>query len=422
MLLGRVGASVDGCHPRLATSQSMNLTMFEMLAAAPPDPILGLTDAFAQDPRPDKINLTIGVYRDESGLTPILASVKQAEQRLLTGEKSKGYLGIDGLPEFRQLAAELTLGQWVEPERVAACQTPGGTGALRVAADFLVKQAPHARVWCSTPTWPNHNSIFETAGLETKAYPYLSADRKSLDFAAMLDLLEREGRAGDILLLHACCHNPTGIDPTAEQWAEIAELAGQRGMLPLIDFAYHGFGDGLDEDRLAIAEISKQHSEFLICSSYSKNFGLYSERVGALLAVCPEAAVAQRVASNIKVSVRSNYSNPPRHGGAIVATILGDAALREQWEAELSQMRGRIHSVRTQFVEAMKLTGCDVDFSFLLGQRGMFSYSGLTAMQVDWLRSQKGIYIIGSGRINVAGITPSNMARLTTAIAEALRA
>lgn len=395
--------------------------MFETLAAAPPDPILGLTDTFVQDPRSDKINLTIGVYRDESGLTPILKSVKQAEERLLSSERSKGYLGIDGLAEFRKLAGELTLGEWVELERAAVCQTPGGTGALRVAADFLAKQTPQARVWCSTPTWPNHNSIFQSAGLETKAYPYLSDDRKSLDFAAMFELLEREGRAGDVLLLHACCHNPTGIDPTTEQWSELAELAGQRGMLPLIDFAYHGFGDGLDEDRRAIAEIAKHHAEFFVCSSYSKNFGLYSERVGALLAVCPDDTIAQRVASNIKLSVRSNYSNPPRHGGAIVAEILGDATLREQWLVELAQMRGRIHSVRTQFVEAMKQSGCAVDFSFLLGQRGMFSYSGLTPMQVDWLRSQKGIYIVGSGRINVAGITTSNMAALTSAIAEALR-
>ncbi|MEZ6081403.1 MAG: aromatic amino acid transaminase [Pirellulaceae bacterium] len=293
--------------------------------------------------------------------------------------------------------------------------------APRCEADFGQADLPHARVWCSTPTWPNHNSIFESAGLETKAYPYLSDDRKSLDFAAMFELLEREGRAGDVLLLHACCHNPTGIDPTTEQWSELAELAGQRGMLPLIDFAYHGFGDGLDEDRRAIAEISKHHAEFFVCSSYSKNFGLYSERVGALLAVCPDHSIAQRLASNIKVSVRSNYSNPPRHGGAIVAEILGDAQLREQWLVELAQMRGRIHSMRTQFVEAMKQSGCAVDFSFLLGQRGMFSYSGLTPMQVDWLRTQKGIYIVGSGRINVAGITTSNMATLTNAIAEALQ-
>ncbi len=395
--------------------------MFETLSAAPPDPILGLTDAFQQDPRADKINLTIGVYRDEAGQTPILESVKLAERRLLESETSKGYLGIDGLVEFRKLAAELTLGDLVPSQRVVACQTPGGTGALRVAADFLVKQLPRARVWCSNPTWPNHNSIFETAGLETKAYPYLAVDRKSLDFTAWLDQLEREGRAGDILLLHACCHNPTGIDPSREQWSDVSELAAQRGMLPLIDFAYHGFGEGLDEDRVALAEISKQHAEFLVCSSYSKNFGLYSERVGALLAVCAESNSVPKVASQIKVSVRSNYSNPPRHGGAVVATILGDSQLRQQWEVELAAMRERIHSMRTQFVAAMKQTDSPVDFSFLLSQRGMFSYSGLSPMQVDWLRSNKGIYMVGSGRINVAGITPTNIEPLTNAIAEALR-
>ncbi|MCA9133686.1 MAG: aspartate/tyrosine/aromatic aminotransferase [Planctomycetales bacterium] len=395
--------------------------MFESIAAAPPDPILGLTDAFQQDTRPEKINLTIGVYRDETGQTPVLQTVKEAEQRLLASETTKGYLGIDGSPDFKRLAAQLTVGERLAAERIATFQTPGGTGALRVAADFLAKNLGHSRVWCSTPTWPNHLSIFESAGLETKGYPYLAADRTSLDFAAMLDLLEREGRAGDVICLHACCHNPTGIDPTREQWQEIAELTAQRGMLPLLDFAYHGFGDGLEEDRLAIAELTKQHNELLICSSYSKNFGLYSERVGAMLAVCPAAEAAARVGSCIKQTVRSNYSNPPRHGGAIVATILADDSLRQRWQGELDQMRQRIHSVRAQFVQAMQATDCAVDFSFLLSQRGMFSYSGLSPLQVDWLRTNKGIYIVGSGRINVAGITAQNLSPLTAAIAEATR-
>ncbi len=395
--------------------------MFESLALAPPDPILGLTEAFQQDQRADKINLTIGVFRDDSGKTPVLESVKQAEQRLLDQETTKGYLSIDGSNEFRRLATELTVGDFVPLDRVASCQTPGGTGALRVAADFLAKQVPHARVWCSTPTWPNHTSIFEAAGLETKAYPYLASDRRTLDFAAMLDVLDREGRSGDVLCLHACCHNPTGIDPQSEQWQEIAELTAQRGMLPLVDFAYHGFGVGLEEDRVSIAALSKHHEEFLICSSYSKNFGLYSERVGALLAVCDSASAVPRVTSNIKVAVRSNYSSPPRHGGAIVAEILGDAALRSLWQSELDAMRGRIHSVRQQFVEAMKRAGSSTDFSFLLNQRGMFSYSGLLPMQVDWLRTHRGIYIVGSGRINVAGITPSNIDVLAAAIVEAMR-
>lgn len=395
--------------------------MFETLSAAPPDPILGLTEAFQQDPRKDKINLTMGVYRDSTGQTPVLECVKQAEQRLLQTESTKGYLGIDGLPEFRRLAAELTVGTLLPAERIVSCQTPGGTGALRVSADFLAAHHPRARVWCSNPTWPNHKSIFEAAGLETLSYPYLSADRKSLDYGAMLDQLDTQARAGDVLLLHACCHNPTGIDPTREQWGQLAELAAQRGLLPLIDFAYHGFGDGLEEDRLAIAEFSKCTPELLICGSYSKNFGLYSERVGALLVVCGGASATSAVASHVKVSVRSNYSNPPRHGGAIVAAILGDPQLKSLWQTELTTMRNRIHAMRKLFVESMAATGCGVDFSFLLGQRGMFSYSGLTPMQVDWLRSQKGIYIVGSGRINVAGITEDNIGQLTTAIAESLR-
>jgi aspartate aminotransferase len=395
--------------------------MFESIAAAPPDPIMGLSDAFQQDPTPGKVNLTMGVYRDEQGQTPVLECVKLAEQHLLETEKTKGYLGIDGMPEYRKLAAELTLGELVSSERVVSCQTPGGTGALRVAADFLVKHTPRSRVWCSSPTWPNHISIFETAGLETLTYPYLGADRKSLDFNAWTLALENEGRAGDIICLHACCHNPTGIDPSAEQWSQIADLTARRGMLPLIDFAYHGFGQGLVEDRIAIAEIAKQHKEFMVCSSYSKNFGLYSERVGALLAICGTAAEPPRIASQIKQSVRSNYSNPPRHGGAIVATILADGSLRDLWLRELAGMRQRIHTVRQQFVGAMKKAGCEIDFSFLLDQSGMFSYSGLSPLQVDWLRANKGVYIVGSGRINVASITPDNIDALSSAITEATK-
>jgi aspartate aminotransferase len=394
--------------------------MFEIVAAAPPDPILGLGDAFQKDPRPGKINLTIGVYRDDAGRTSILPSVKQAEAKLLAEESTKGYLGIDGLAEFNRLASELTMGGLIPAERIAAAQTPGGTGALKVAADFVVKSFPHARVWCSNPTWPNHFSVFEVAGLETKVYPYLAADRRSLDFNALIETLEKDARAGDVICLHACCHNPTGIDPTPEQWSDIAELTAQRGVLPLVDFAYHGFGDGLEEDRVGIKAIANHHEEFLVCSSYSKNFGLYSERVGALLAVCPNAETRSKVASSIKQSVRANYSNPPRHGAAIVAAILGDAQLKSQWMVELAEMRERIHAVRQQFVDGMRAVGCSTDYSFLLAQRGMFSYSGLTPLQVDWLQNEKAIYMVGSGRINVAGITSQNLEFLCQAINEAL--
>ncbi len=394
--------------------------MFETVAAAPPDPILGLGEAFQNDPRTNKINLTIGVYRDDQGRTAVLDCVKKAEAIILAKESTKGYLGIDGLVEFNRLASELSLADIVGAERVAAAQTPGGTGALKVAADFLAKSFPNARVWCSNPTWPNHFSLFETAGLETKVYPYLAADKKSLDLNAWVDTLEREARAGDAICLHACCHNPSGIDPTADQWEEIAQLTAQRGILPIIDFAYHGFGDGLEEDRLGIRAIAKEHQEFFVCSSYSKNFGLYSERVGGLMAICPTSEVASRVSSNIKQSVRANYSNPPRHGASIVATILADAELKKLWLSELAGMRNRIHSVRKMFVDAMRDLGCPIDFAFLLKQKGMFSFSGLTPMQVDWLRNEKAIYMVGSGRINVAGITSENLQSLCAAINDAI--
>ncbi len=395
--------------------------MFEIINSAPPDPILGLNEAFLKDPRQDKINLTSGVYRDEQGRTPILRTVKLAEEKLLRSETSKGYLGIDGLEEFDAAATKLCLGGDVSPDQVATVQTPGGTGALRVAADFLATHFRSARVWCSNPTWPNHIGVFQSAGLDTKTHPYLSADKTSLDLSGMLEALEREGRAGDAICLHACCHNPSGIDPTAEQWDEIAQLTAQRGMLPLIDFAYQGFGLGLEADRVAIQQISKHHSEFLVCSSYSKNFGLYSERVGAMLAVVGSKSVAERVLSQLKQAVRVNYSNPPRHGAAIVATILNDDQLRGAWLDELAEMRNRIHAMRTRFVEGMKETGCGVDFSFLMEQKGMFSFSGLNPMQVDWLRSQKGVYMVGSGRINVAGITSENLPPLCASVAEALK-
>ena len=247
--------------------------MLDHVAAAPPDPILGLSEAFQADERPGKINLTIGVYKDASGKTPILDCVKRAEEKLLASESTKGYLGIDGLAEYKRLATELTFGELVTPERIACVQTPGGTGALRVAADFLSNNFKGARIWVSTPTWPNHTSIFQNAGLQVESYPYLSADKTSLDMPALLDRIEREGRAGDIVCLHACCHNPSGIDPTQEQWVELAELTAQRGMLPLVDFAYQGFGDGLIDDRIGIKSLLAQHEELLVCTSFSKNFG-----------------------------------------------------------------------------------------------------------------------------------------------------
>ncbi len=395
--------------------------MFENVPLSPPDPILGLSDAFAKDTRPDKINLTIGVYQDDQGRTPVLRCVKLAEQALLETEQTKGYLGIDGLAAFRQQAIQLALSGVVPENQVVAVQTPGGTGALRVAADLIRKNQGPVRIWVSTPTWPNHVGIFESAGLEVKSYPYLTADKKDLDLDAMMLVLQSEARRGDILCLHGCCHNPSGIDPTAQQWSQIAELSAQKAKLQQIDFAYHGYGEGLEEDRVGVKAIGALHPEFLLCSSFSKNFGLYSERVGALLVACAQPQYVPNVASSAKQVVRTSYSNPPRHGGAVITTILADEKLRTLWNQELAEMRQRIHAMRIQFVEGMKSAGASTDFSFLLKQRGMFSFSGLTALQVDWLRSEKGVYLVGSGRINVAGITSGNLPALTSAIAQALR-
>jgi aspartate aminotransferase/aromatic-amino-acid transaminase len=394
--------------------------MFDKVTLAPPDPILGLTDTFAKDTRSDKINLTIGVYQDENGGCPVLECIKKAGKILLETETTKTYLGIDGLPMFRQNAILLALGGIVAENRVASVQTPGGTGALKVAADMIRRNFGSVRVWVSNPTWPNHIGLFESSDLEVKNYPYLSSDKRSLDFDALIGILKQQGKAGDVVCLHGCCHNPSGIDPTADQWREISRVLADKEMLPLIDFAYQGFGDGLEEDRIGLHAIGADHQEFIVCSSFSKNFGLYSERVGAMMAVCVQPEQAVNVSSSAKQVVRTNYSNPPRHGAALINTVLSNPELKDLWTKELAQMRGRIHEMRRLLVDGMKATGCQTDFSFLLKQRGMFSFSGLSPMQVDRLRNEKGIYMVGSGRINVAGITHKNLPVLTQAIAEVL--
>jgi|LakMenEpi03Aug12_release.lakeMendotaPanAssembly.Ray.scaffolds.fasta_scaffold03762_16 aspartate/tyrosine/aromatic aminotransferase len=395
--------------------------MFDHLSTAPADPILGLSQAFRADPRAHKIDLTVGVYKDETGATPILRSVKEAEKRLLEQETTKGYLPIEGPPEYNRAVAELALQNAVSLDRTATVQSPGGTGACRVAADFMGRHFPGTRIWLSNPTWVNHASIFEAAGLKALVHPYLAADKVSLDLSAMLETLKKDARPGDMICLHACCHNPTGIDPDAAAWQQIAEVTASAGILPLVDFAYQGFGDGLVEDTIAIRSLLEKHEELLICSSFSKNFGLYSERVGAMTLVAKTAAAATAALSQLKAAVRCNYSNPPRHGGSVVATVLGNAELRHQWESEVDAMRQRIHTMREKFVAGMASRTDKRDFQFLLKQKGMFSYSGLTPMQVDWLKQNKAIYIVGSGRINVAGMTESNLPILCDAIAESLQ-
>ena len=397
--------------------------MFDSLPLAPPDSILGIGEAFKNDPNPHKINLSVGVYKDEQGNTPVLASVKEAERRLLDKEKSKGYLAIEGLADYGSQVQEMLFGAGhaiLKDKRAVTAQTPGGTGSLRVAADLLRKHFPAAKVWVSKPTWANHTAIFQAAGQLTDVYTYIDASGKGLDFAGMIAALEKIP-AGDIVLLHACCHNPTGIDPTPEQWKKIAAVIAERKLLPLVDFAYQGFGDGLEEDAVGLREIAATGVDILVCSSFSKNFGLYGERVGALTLVANSAEAAQRALSQVRISIRCNYSNPPTHGGALVAGVLTDAALRKQWEGELAAMRTRIHKMRHLFVDTMKKLKPEKDFSFLIAQKGMFSYSGLTNMQVDELKTKHAVYVVGNGgRINVAGMTEENMPRLCAAIAAVL--
>jgi len=396
--------------------------MFENVQTAPADPILGLTELFKADPNPDKINLSVGVYQDATGKTPVLETVKEAEKRILDQENSKGYLPMTGEPAYCAVVQELLFGnehEIVSSKRAATAQCPGGTGALRVAGDYINTIHPGAKIWLSNPTWANHNTIFEAAGLICEKYSYRDPNTNGLDFAAMCESIKTIPK-GDVILLHGCCHNPTGIDPTPEQWAQIGDLLAAQGVLPLVDFAYQGLGEGLIEDRLGLLELTKKVKQMLICSSFSKNFGLYRERTGALTVVADDAGQAGTVMSQVKLRIRYNYSNPPSHGGQIVAAVLKDKELRAKWIEEVAVIRTRINDMRHLFVKTLKEKGVTQDFSSIIEQRGMFSFSGLTKEQVDRLREEYSIYIVGSGRINVAGMTPSNMDRLCEAIKSVL--
>jgi len=396
--------------------------MFENVQVAPPDPILGLTELFKADPNPAKINLSVGVYQDAQGKTPVLASVKEAEKRILEQENTKGYLPMTGEPVYCAKVQELLFGEdheIIAAKRAATAQCPGGTGALRVAGDYINKVHPGAKIWLSNPTWANHNTIFEAAGLECKSYSYRDPKSNGLDFEALCASIKTIPK-GDVILLHGCCHNPTGIDPTPEQWSVIGDLLAAQGVLPLVDFAYQGLADGIEEDRAGLLELCKKVKQMLVCSSFSKNFGLYRERTGALTLVADSAEQAATVMSQVKLRIRYNYSNPPSHGGQIVATVLSDPKLKAQWIEEVAGIRNRINEMRHLFVKTLKDKGVAQDFSTIIEQRGMFSFSGLTKEQVEKLRTQYSIYIVGSGRINVAGMTPDNMDRLCEAIKSVL--
>ena len=397
--------------------------MFETLEVAPADPILGLTAAYNQDTNPDRINLGVGVYKDGDGNTPVFNSVQRAEARFLDRQNTKDYLPISGAPEYAAAVQALLFGpehEVVTGKRAATFHAPGGTGGLRVAGDFVRKLFPQARIWLSDPTWANHPNIYKHAGVAVETYPYFRKETNDLDFAAMRDALNSVPE-GDIVLLHGCCHNPTGIDPTPEQWAQIADVAGARGWIPLVDFAYHGLGDGLEQDRRGLTAFCRTGAELMVSSSFSKNFGLYNERVGALTLVASSPEAAGALMSQVMICIRANYSNPPAHGAAIVTEVLNDSGLRQQWEGEVTEMRNRINSMRASFVDTLERKGVRRDFSFIARQRGMFSFSGLTGQQVDALREEYAIYMVGSGRINVAGITEANIDYLCESIAAVLR-
>ena len=396
--------------------------MFEKVQIAPPDPILGLTEMFKADPNPDKINLSVGVYQDASGKTPVLATVKEAEKRILEQEKTKGYLPMTGEPVYCAQVQELLFGEGHEiitSKRAATAQCPGGTGALRVAGDYLNTLHPGAKIWLSNPTWANHNTIFTAAGLTCEKYDYRDPVTNGLDFDAMCASIKTIPK-GDVILLHGCCHNPTGIDPTPEQWAQIGDLLAEQGVLPLVDFAYQGLGSGIEEDRAGLLELTKKVKQMLICSSFSKNFGLYRERTGALTVVADNAAQAATVMSQVKLRIRYNYSNPPSHGGQIVATVLSDKELKARWIEEVADIRNRINEMRHLLVKTLKEKGLEQDFSPIIEQSGMFSVTRLTKEQVTQLRENYSIYIVDSGRINVAGLTHDNMDRLCEALKSVL--
>ena len=397
--------------------------MWKSVAAAPADSILGLTEAFNNDPNPNKVNLGAGVYKDDRGITPVLDCVKDVERILLGTEQSKSYLPITGDPLYTACVQRLIFGEnseAISSSRAATAHAPGGTGALRIGAELIGAFRPAAAVWVSSPTWANHKGIFAAAGFEVKSYPYYNSDTKGLNYEQMIQALAQVP-AGDVVLLHGCCHNPSGVDLNDEQWAEVAALAADKGWLGFIDFAYQGFGTSVEADRRSVEEFAATGCDFFVASSFSKNFGLYNERTGAITVISPSAAETEVALSHLKTTVRVCYSNPPAHGGLIVRTILSEPSLEKSWRSELAQMCNRIVDMRTALVDGLARRGVDQDFSYIKAQRGMFSFSGLTDETVAWLRQQKAIYVVGGGRMNIAGLTSANIDYVCDAIAEALK-
>ena len=390
--------------------------MFENLQAKPGDAILGLIAEYRDDPRPNKIDLGVGVYRTAEGETPVLDAVKKAEQRLLETQSSKAYVGTAGDPGFNAAMQAMTFGAAVPDDRLCTIQTPGGSGSLRVAAGLLLRAREEVTVWVSDPTWNNHVPLLGGAGLTLKPYPYYDTENHVIRIDAMLDAL-RQVPAGDVVLLHACCHNPSGLDPTEDEWRAITEVVVERQLVPFIDMAYQGFARNIDEDAFAVRHMSPLVPEMIVSTSCSKNFGLYRDRVGSMSFLSADHATQQIVNSQANNYVRTLYSMPPDHGAAVVGVILNDEELRAGWVTELNEMRDRLRRVRVLLNDALVEKTPDHDFSHLVRANGMFCFLGITPNQIETLKKDYGIYMVDSSRINVAGITSDNVAYLSDSLA-----
>ncbi|RAS21330.1 aromatic amino acid transaminase [Paraburkholderia bryophila] len=393
--------------------------MFDRIPAYPGDPILSLNEDFQLDPRPTKVNLSIGIYFDDAGKLPVMDAVRRAETALLDAIGPRSYLPMSGLPLYRDGAQTLVFGADSEARaagRIATLQTIGGSGALKVGADFLTRYFPGAQIWISDPSWENHRVVFEGAGLTVNTYPYYDEQTGGLRFADMLDTIGRLPE-GSIVLLHACCHNPTGVDLSTAQWAELVPVLQRRKLIAFVDMAYQGFGAGLDEDAASVRLLTEADVPLIAASSFSKNFSLYGERVGTLSVVCRSAAEAGRVLGQLSATVRANYSNPPTHGARLVANVLADATLRASWEAELATMRERILAMRGTIHSGLAGRVDEVMRARYVAQRGMFTYTGLSESQVERLRSEYAVYVLRSGRMCVAGLNARNAEYVASSIA-----
>ncbi|MBU6501779.1 MAG: aspartate/tyrosine/aromatic aminotransferase [Burkholderiales bacterium] len=398
------------------------MSLFTAVEMAPRDPILGLNEQFAADPNPAKVNLGVGVYFDENGKLPLLQCVQAAEKALMATPKPRGYLPIDGIAAYDSAVKGLVFGADSEPVksgRVATVQGLGGTGALKIGADFLKRLKPDAKVLISDPSWENHRALFTQAGFSVGTYRYYDAATRALDFEGMLADLNAAA-AGTIVVLHACCHNPTGYDITPAQWDQVIAAVKARGLTPFLDMAYQGFANGIAEDGAVIGKFVAAGLTFFVSTSFSKSFSLYGERVGALSVLCASKDEAERVLSQLKIMIRTNYSNPPTHGGAVVAMVLNDARLRAQWEQELAGMRIRIKAMRTKLVDGLEAAGVKKDMGFITTQVGMFSYSGLTKDQMVRLRSEFGVYGTDTGRMCVAALNSRNIDYVCASIAKVI--